>query len=184
MNVSHACAVGTPHLLSAAVIGAAIALLIGIGGCTLEPGYRRPHAPVTETWPDSTSVATSGVIGGNDTAPAAADIGWRDFFIDARLQTLIELALQHNPDARMAALNIAAARAQYRIQRADLFPSIAATGLEQVEKYPPSVLGIAAAASGSIAGSAGGGYSTFRYFDTRIGLPSYQIDGFGRLRSL
>src|SRR5258708_17911697 len=47
----------------------------------------------------------------------------------------IELALRHNPDARIAALNITAARAQYRIQRADLFPSIAATGLEQVEKY-------------------------------------------------
>jgi len=42
----------------------------------------------------------SGVIAGNGTAPAAADIGWRDFFTDARLRTLIELALQHNPDAR------------------------------------------------------------------------------------
>ena len=126
-------AFGKPHTLLAAAVGAAIALLTSIGGCVLEPSYRRPDAPVTEAWPDSTFVGASGVNAGNSTAPAAADIGWRDFFTDARLQTLIEFALQHNPDARIAALNIAAARAQYRIQRADLIPSIAATGLEQVE---------------------------------------------------
>jgi multidrug efflux system outer membrane protein len=170
--------------LPAALIAGTIALLIGIGGCTMEPSYRRPDAPVTAAWPDSTSVGALGEIASNATAPAAADIGWRDFFIDARLQTLIELALQHNPDARIAALNIAAARAQYRIQRADLFPSIAATGLEQVEKYPPAVLGIAAASSGSIAGGSNSSYSTFRYFDTGIGFTSYEIDLFGRLRSL
>ena len=182
MNMSHVFAVGKPRILPAALTGATIALLIGIGGCTMEPSYRRPDAPVTEAWPDSTSVRVPDVIASNAAAPAAADIGWRDFFIDARLQTLIELALQHNPDARIAALNITAARAQYRIQRADLFPSIAATGLEQVEKYPPGVLGIAAASSGSIAGSSS--YSTFRYFDTGIGFTSYEIDLFGRLRSL
>jgi outer membrane protein, multidrug efflux system len=183
MSLCHAFAMGKPQSLPAAVIGAAIALLIGISGCTMEPSYRRPVAPVTEAWPDSTSEGASGVIAGHGTARAAADIGWRDFFIDARLQTLIELALQHNPDARVAALNITAARAQYRIQRADLFPSIAATGVEEVEKYPPAVLGLSAASSGSIAGTYGGS-STFRYFDTGIGFTSYEIDLFGRLRSL
>jgi outer membrane protein, multidrug efflux system len=182
MSMRHAFGFGEPQNLPAAAIGAAIALLISIGGCTMEPSYRRPDAPVTEAWPDS-SAGASGAVAGHGAARAAADIGWRDFFIDARLQALIELALQHNPDARIAALNIAAARAQYRIQRADLFPSIAATGLEQVEKYPPAVLGIAAASSGSIAGSSGS-YSTFRYFDTGIGFTSYEIDLFGRLRSL
>src|SRR3984957_4053600 len=180
--MSHAFAVGKPHNLPAAVIGA-FALLIGIGGCTMEPSYRRPDAPVTEAWPDSTSAGASGVTAGHGTARASADIGWRDFFTDARLQTLIELALRHNPDAQIAALNIAAARAQYRIQRADLFPTIAATGLEQVEKYPPAVLGIAAASGGSIAGSSVS-YSTYRIFDTGIGFTTIEIDQFGRLRSL
>jgi outer membrane protein, multidrug efflux system len=184
MNMRHAFAFGKPQSLPAAAIGAAaIALLIGSGGCTMEPSYRRPEAPVTEAWPDSTSAGAWDVIAARGTARAAADIGWRDFFIDARLQALIELALQHNPDARIAALNIAAARAQYRIQRADLFPSIAATGLEQVEQYPPAVLGIAAASSGSIVGSSSTN-STFRYFETGIGFTSYEIDLFGRLRSL
>src|SRR5258705_4691035 len=160
-------AFGKPRPVLAAVVGAAIVLLISINGCTMEPSYRRPHAPVTESWPDSTSVGDSGGNADSRTASAAADIGWREFFTDVRLQTLIELALQHNPDARIAALNIAAARAQYRIQRAELFPTVAATGLEQVEKYPPAVLGIAAASSGGIAGSGSSSYSTFRYFDTR-----------------
>src|SRR6202022_97019 len=101
---------------------------------------------------------------------------------DPPLQKLIELALQHNPDARIAALNIAAARAQYQIQRADLFPTIAATGLEQVEKYPSGVAGIAASNGGAV-GSGGSSY-TSRYYNVGIGFTSYEIDLFGRIRSL
>src|SRR6202035_6124848 len=97
------------------------------------------------------------VAASNGTAPSAAtaDIGWREFFTDPRLQKLIELALQHNADARIAALNIVAARAQYQIQRADLFPSIAATGFEQVQKYPSAVAGTAAPGKGGIGGGTG-----------------------------
>lgn len=170
----------------AATIGAVITVL-SISGCTMEPSYRRPDAPVTREWPSGPAFAKAGANGSaaaaNREAPAAAaDIGWRDFFTDARLQTLIELALQHNPDAQIAALNIAAARAQYQIQRADLFPSIAATGIEETEKYPPAVLGIATGNSGGIAGSSTSGL--FRYFDAGIGFTSYEIDLFGRIRSL
>ena len=168
------------------------------GGCTLEPRYDRPAAEVAPAWPDSPArrpahAADAAMLGGG--APAAArmapDIGWRDFFTDPRLQSLIETALQHNPDARVAAYNIAAARAQYQIQRADLFPTINASAIEEVEKYPAAVAGIAesggAAAGGAGAGpGAGGGAtsSTFRYFDAGIGFTSYEIDVFGRIRSL
>jgi multidrug efflux system outer membrane protein len=190
-------ALGESRALLAA-IAAGICLLSGIGGCTLEPSYRRPDAPVTRQWPDAPAPVAAGVANTAGTAPAAADIGWRDFFTDAQLQQLIELALQHNPDARIAALNIAAARAQYQIQRADLFPSIAATGLEQVQKYPPAVAGIAAgssslASAGSSgiasaaaggAAAAGGGSGVFRYFDVGVGFTAYEIDLFGRIRSL
>ena len=82
-------AFGKPRTVRAAVLGAAIALLTSIGGCTMEPSYRRPDAPVTEAWPDSTPMEASGVIASHSTAPAAADIGWRDFFTDARLQILV-----------------------------------------------------------------------------------------------
>ncbi|MDB5987216.1 MAG: multidrug transporter [Nevskia sp.] len=165
-------------------IGAGIALLAGIGGCTLEPRYQRPAAAVTQQWPDGPAFA--GADASNDTAPAAAsaDIGWREFFTDARLQKLIELTLQHNPDARVAALNIAAARAQYQIQRADLFPSIAATGVDQVQKYPAGVINTSGS-SGGAGGSVGGGSGSItRFYNVGIGFTSYEIDLFGRIRSL
>jgi outer membrane protein, multidrug efflux system len=172
------------HTPLAAAIGASIGLLTGIGGCTLEPKYQRPEAPMSQEWPSGPAFAGTPAEASNSSAPpaAAADIGWREFFTDPRLQKLIELALQHNPDARIAALNIAAARAQYHIQRADLFPTIAATGQEQVEKYPP---GVAAATAGSAAAAVGSGNSyTLRYYNVGIGFTSYEIDLFGRIRSL
>jgi outer membrane protein, multidrug efflux system len=175
---------GKPLMAIAIAFGAGIGLLSVIGGCTLEPAYRRPVAPVASQWPSGPAAAGTG-LSAESAAPSVADIGWREFFTDARLQKLIELALQHNTDARIAALNIAAARAQYQIQRAVLFPTIAATGIEEVEKYPPSVAGIVDASSsagGAVGGASGAG--VFRYFDVGIGFTSYEIDLFGRVRSL
>src|SRR5436190_22793141 len=87
------------------------------GGCTMMPKYERPTAPVRSSWPTGSTRANA-----SDTA--AADIDWREFFDDRRLQRLIETALANNRDLRVAALRVAETRAQYRIQRADLFPSI------------------------------------------------------------
>ena len=57
-------------------------------------------------------------------AVPAADIGWRDFFRDPRLQRLIELALTNNPDLRVAMLNVEQTRALYRVQRNALVPTV------------------------------------------------------------
>jgi len=169
--------------IAPAVMAAFTALSALAAGCTLEPAYRRPQAPIVPQWPEAGRDAASTPV--NAAASAAAEIGWREFFNDPRLQRLIELALQHNPDARTAALNIAAARAQYQIQRADLFPSIAASGVEVDERYPASVAGIATGVTSSGATTAiDTGGSTFRYFDAGIGFTSYELDLFGRLRSL
>jgi outer membrane protein, multidrug efflux system len=182
-------------------IGLSVGALAAVAGCTMEPRYQRPDAPVSRAWPEgpayaagsNTASAAPGAAGTSVTgaaALAAPDIGWRDFFTDPRLQKLIETALQHNPDERVATYNIAAARAQYQIQRADLFPKINATALEQVEKYPASVAGIASGGVGSAGGAgvagagAAAGSATFRYFDTGIGFTSYELDVFGRIRSL
>ena len=176
------------------------AALVVAGGCTLEPHYRRPEAAVAQAWPEGPAYAPPATA-----ATAAPDIGWRDFFTDPQLQKLIEVALQHNPDARVATYNIVAARAQYQIQRADLFPKINASAVEQVEKYPSSVAGIAesgsvggagaggaggtagtgAGVAGGTPGALGGGAtsSTFRFFDAGIGFTSYEVDVFGGIRS-
>jgi multidrug efflux system outer membrane protein len=160
--------------LPTTLIAAAAALL----GCTLEPRYQRPPPAIAPQWPDATASA----------ATAASDIGWRDFFSDATLQKLIELALLHNPDARVAELNIAAARAQYQIQRASLFPAISANGIEEVEKYPASVASLASSGGGAAGGTAAvptvTSSNVFRYFDVGVGFTSYELDLFGKIRSL
>ena len=102
-------------------------------GVHMEPHYKRPAAPVP--------VDVGGECrAGRQTPLGAPDIGWRQFFPDPTLQRLIALALANNRDLRVAVLNVQAAQAQYRIQRADLFPTMPASGVEQIEKYPAGVI--------------------------------------------
>jgi outer membrane protein, multidrug efflux system len=171
-------------------------LLAALTSCTLEPHYTRPEPAVAPQWPQTAErYAASGEVAPSPGVPAEAatirvsDIGWREFFTDPRLQKLIETALQHNPDAQVAALNIAAARAQYQIQRADLFPKISAIATEEIEKFPAAVAPIAAASgtggSGTVGSASGGsGSGVFRFFEVGIGFTSYELDLFGRIRSL
>src|SRR5579862_9159924 len=107
-------------------------VLCALSACTMEPRYARPPAPVPLTW--------NGSAAGSADTGTAAQLGWRQFFPDPVLQRLIGLALANNRDLRVAVLNVQAAQAQYRIQRADLFPTVAVSGVEEVEKYPAGVL--------------------------------------------
>ena len=68
--------------------------------------------------------------------PKAASVKWQEFFTDHRLQSVIDLALAHNRDLRMAALNIERAQALYRIQRAEQYPSVNASGAGQGYRLP------------------------------------------------
>ena len=94
-----------------------VAVATLLGACTLEPHYQRPPAP---------GPALQGGMAGE---AGAADIGWREFFPDPQLQQLIALALTNNRDLRIAALNVQSAQAQYRIQRAELFPTVDASAV-------------------------------------------------------
>ncbi len=104
------------------------------------PKYERPVAPVSQTWPSGAAYASSEQLGGFMTN-AAADIGWREFFRDARLQKLIDLALTNNRDLRVAVLNVEQSRAQYRIQRADLLPTISAGASVTRQRTPGDING-------------------------------------------
>jgi multidrug efflux system outer membrane protein len=171
-------------------------LILCLAGCTLEPHYQRPQPAVTPQWPamPQSSAPAAGDSAGSPAQAtsdasqrSAAQIGWREFFTDPKLQTLIEQALQHNYDAQIAVLNIAAARAQYQIQRADLFPKISATANETVEKFPAAVAPLASGAGGGtgVGGvGAASGSGVFRFFEAGIGFTSYELDLFGRIRSL
>lgn len=148
------------------------AVITVLSACTMEPHYARPAAPVPPTWAGSAA-------GAKDEA-SVADVGWRQFFPDPVLQRLVGIALANNRDLRVAVLNVQAAQAQYRIQRADLFPTISATGVEQVEKYPSGVLGTGGASTGTPVP----GGTTIRFFEVGVGFTSYELDLFGKIRSL
>jgi outer membrane protein, multidrug efflux system len=138
-----------------------VAASLVLGGCrTLAPDYARPVMPVADTFPEA------GAISGR----AAADIPWRDFFGDERLKSLMVMALEHNRDLRRAVLNIERARAQYRIQRSDLFPSVDVGASASVQRVPRGVNG---APEGR----------TVEQYSASV-ESSYELDLFGRVRSL
>jgi outer membrane protein, multidrug efflux system len=160
---------------STCLLVAALATLLS--ACTLEPHYHRPPPPVP--------ALPGGTAGGT----AAPDIGWREFFPDPQLQQLIALALSNNRDLRVAVLNVQSAQAQYRIQRAPLFPTVNASAVEQVQEIPIAVLESefpnASSAAASAAGSAAptGGITVHTY-NVGVGFTNYELDLFGRIRSL
>src|SRR6516164_7219833 len=102
--------------------------LVLIANCTMIPKYQRPDPAVATKYATQTQA--------NQGNQLASDIGWREYYADPRLQKLIGLALRNNRDLRVAILNIDAAAAQYRIQRADLLPTVSASASGSVQRLP------------------------------------------------
>ncbi|WP_343637649.1 AdeC/AdeK/OprM family multidrug efflux complex outer membrane factor [Roseateles sp.] len=150
-----------------ALLALSAALLLG--GCVnLAPGYERPAAPVPGRYPEPLAK------GAEDTSAegaAASDVGWRSFFADARLRGLIELALDHNRDLRVAVLNITQARAQYRIQDAATLPTLSAAGSSTATRTPAGLSGTGEAV-------------TSHQYSATLGVSAYELDLFGRVRNL
>lgn len=130
-------------------------LALLLGGCTMIPKYHRPELPVP--------VALSAT-------PSVTDLDWREFFTDPDLRAVIELALANNRDLKIAALNVEKIRAMYRIQRSNLFPSIAAVGGADNSRVPEQM------------STTGTPYTVEQY--SVLGTVSWELDLFGRIRSL
>jgi len=135
----------------------AILALLATSCASLEPRYVRPDPAIPASWPSG------------DPYLAAAEAGlpaltYQQVFQDPRLQTLIAQGIANNRDLMTAAANIAAAREQFRIQRAQQFPQLDA--------------GASATVSGDTDNNTSG------QFQAGFSVPSYEIDLFGRLRSL
>lgn len=143
----------------------AVATLL-LSGCSLIPDYQQLPAPVASQWPQGQAYSPT-----ESADIAAAEQGWRQFFRDPALQQLIESALVNNRDLRIAALNIEAYRAQYRIQRADLLPAVSADGSASRQRLPADV------------GQTGRAGISSQYSAT-LGVSAYELDLFGRVRSL
>lgn len=135
-----------------------------VGGCNLAPTYVRPTGAVPAALPQG------GVYPAAKTdAPDIAAVGWRDFFLDPRLRAVIQTGLDNNRDLRIAAANVLQARAQLRVQRADLVPTTALSGSAT---YTDS------ASNGASSGQ------NIDYYNVDAGFSSFELDLFGRIRNL
>ena len=154
-----------------------------LSACTLMPHYHRPQSPVADRWP-----ADAGDTNATAAPEASADqIGWRDFFTDPRLERLIEIALENNRNLRIAVLNVAASEAQFRVERGNLFPAISASGSGLVERLPANgaiPLGGNTGSNTSPKIPSGPEATTFHFYTAGIGFTNYELDLFGRERSL
>src|SRR3984885_2759782 len=142
-------------------------LLALLAGCSLIPSYQRPGLPVSGQYP----VGADAAYTGPEAQMAAWDIGWRDFFADPALQGLIALSLANNRNLRIATLDVSQAQAQYRVDRASLFPAINATAGEDAYHTPAGIMG----------GNANP--INYREYSLGVGAVSWELDLFGKIRS-
>ena len=141
-----------------------ILLALLLGGCSLIPEYLRPSSPVAETWPVGESYL-------EHEAGSAAEIALQDYIQSVPLKQLINRVLDNNRDLKIAALNIEQAQAAYRIQRTALTPTVTANGSGSRAAVPDDT------------SSRGDGY-TYTSVGANVALAAYELDFFGRVRSL
>ena len=142
-------------------------LALGLSGCvSMAPKYRTPEPPVPKAWPEGPSYKASAAAG-----PSARDLAWQDFYVDEGLRKVLSLALQNNRDLRIAALNTEKAGAYYRVQRSDLLPKINAFAQGSKQRLPTSIFGLNRAV-------------VFEQDQAGVGISAWELDFFGRIRSL
>lgn len=141
----------------------ALCLALLASGCSLMPDYLRPQAPVKAEWPVEKSSAGE--------ARQALTTEWRAFFPDSRLQALIGAALEHNQDMKIALARIEEARALYGIARADRLPNLDINVSGASAKTPADL-------------STAGREIITRRYDANVTLLSFELDLWGRVRSL
>ena len=135
----------------------ALAAATSLTACSLAPPYARPAAPVPTSWPVGDAYLRS-------SEASLPTVRYQDIFQDPRLQALIGQAIANNRDLRVAAANIAAARGQFRIQRAELFPQVDAN-------------------AGATFRGGQGATGPSSSFSANVGISSFELDLFGRIRS-
>lgn len=134
------------------------------GGCTMAPRYARPEPEAPAAWPADAAPARVA-------DPAAVLPAPGEFFVDPRLRGTLELALEHNRDLRLAGLNAEKVRAYYRIERGGLLPAVSAIGSGSKRRTPADL-------------SSTGATSFSESYSVQAGVSAWELDLFGRLRSL
>jgi len=142
-------------------------LFLMLTSCTMIPEYKRPNPPIPKEWPKGDAYQELKI----DSLPTAKSLKWNEFLTDEKLQRLIEIAFKNNRDLKLAALNVEKARAYYGIQRAELLPSFNLIGSGQRQRIPETL-------------SNNNKPEMTSQYSVTLGISSWEIDFFGRLRSL
>jgi multidrug efflux system outer membrane protein len=146
-----------------------LGVFLFLTGCaTMAPNYEQPVAPVHSAWPSGPAYKD---VTGKPADKAMADIPWQEFFVDPQLRKVVALALENNRDLRVAALNIERSRALYQIQRSDLFPKVDANASGTFQRISEDFSGT-------------GLPMNIHQYNVGLGVSSYELDLFGRVRSL
>ena len=140
-----------------------IAAAMVLSACNLAPKYQQPQV-FTDTSEFKYATQANSDI-------KTYDLGWQEYFADPQLKQLIALALENNRDLRVAALNVEAVEKQYRIQRADLFPGINASGSMNKSRTAADFRGANSAA-------------VSKQYSVGLGVTSYELDLWGKIRNL
>lgn len=151
-----------------------IAIPLSLTACiNLAPFYSRPEAPVP---------ASFGTVAAEQ--KPLTDLGWQSFITDKRLQQVVDLSLKNNRDLRVATLTIERSRAQYQVQRADLFPTVAAALSETASKGMSNVGNNGNVSAGTVAASNNNSGNVSHVYRATVGFSAYELDLFGRIRNL
>jgi multidrug efflux system outer membrane protein len=142
------------------------AMALALTGCTMIPKYTRPEPPVPPSFTDTGAASAQAPA-----AKPAAEITWQEFFTDERLRSVIELALANNRDLRTAALNVEKVQALYRIQRSELNPGVGVMASGEKYRVPEKM-------------DSDGEARVVEDYSVNVGVLSWELDLFGRLRSL
>ncbi|MCB2156256.1 efflux transporter outer membrane subunit [bacterium] len=139
---------------------------VALTACSLAPKYERPDAPVPDQWP-------AGAAYDEYTTPTieAPDISWREYFVDDNMCQVIEMALENNRDLQIAALNVEQMRGLYGIKQRELLPTVSAAGTMSKQRLSGDLVGV-------------GAPRNVNQYSVDLGILSWELDFFGRLRSL
>lgn len=133
-----------------------------MAGCSLLPEYQQPVPPVPDAWPTGQSAVSPAPTFSSD---------WHDYFNEPALQTLIEAALQHNRDLRIAVSRVDEARALAGLARADRLPGADINVQQQAARVPGDL-------------TSSGVQTINRRYDANLGMAAFELDFWGRVQNL
>ncbi len=136
----------------------ALPLLALLAGCNLAPHYTLPPPATPGQWPVGSAYPPA--------LDQPAGLPWQTLVSDPRLRSLIARALANNQDLRATVANVAATRAQYRVQRAAQLPTVTGQAGATIDR------GLTSSSN------------NLNSYSSDIGTSSFEIDLFGRLKNL